>query len=531
MKIRLADVKVPYKTSYDGLKLVLAERLGIPAIRISDYKIIGDAIDARRKGNIQKSLTVAVETDIDVLDKGFSAYTPPVRLISELKIPPIRTEKKVFIAGSGPAGLFCALTLTRLGIKPVILERGGDVDTRDGTVGRLRTEGVLDCTTNVQFGEGGAGTYSDGKLNTGIGDGLSRVVLGEFAEHGAPAEIEILSKPHIGTDYLKKVVKSMRNDIIEHGGEVRFFSKVSDITVKEGKLIGFAVDGESSYREDCDILVLAIGHSARDTFETLRLRGAEMERKAFSLGVRVEHLQKDVDFAQYGAGSKGLPPADYKHSLKLANGRGVYTFCMCPGGEVVCAASEPEMLSTNGMSVFKRDKPNANSAVLVGVTPGDFGGGTDPLAGVEFQRKYERLAYLAGGGGYKAPVQRFDDFVSGKLTGCAGRLSPSYQPGTSFARLDECLPKYVAEGIKQGIRGFGQHTKGFDAGDTLLTGIETRSSSPVRLLRNEDMESNIAGLYPCGEGAGYAGGITSSAVDGIKTALAIHKLLLQKRGG
>lgn len=529
MKIKLSDVRVPYKTSYGGLKLVLAERLGIPAVRIIDYKVIGEAIDARRKGNIQKSLTVAVETDVDVSDKGFPAYIPPIRTLGELNLPPVKTDKKILIAGSGPAGLFCALALTRMGIRPVVLERGGDVDARDRAVKRLRKEGILDTATNVQFGEGGAGTYSDGKLNTGIGDGLARVVLGEFAEHGAPAEIEVLNKPHIGTDYLKNVVRAMREDIISHGGEVRFFSRVRDIIIKNGRLCGVEVDGAHAYREDCGVLVLAVGHSARDTFEMLRLRGAAMERKPFSLGVRIEHLQKDVDFAQYG-GAWGLPPADYKHSIKLPDGRGVYTFCMCPGGEVVCAASEEGMLSTNGMSEFRRDKVNANSAVLVGVTPDDYGGGEDPLAGVEYQRKYERLAYLAGGGGYRAPVQRFDDFASGRLSNAFGRVTPSYLPGTTFARLDDCLPKYVREGIKKGIRGFGQRMKGFDAGDALLTGIETRSSSPVRVLRNEDMQSNIAGLYPCGEGAGYAGGITSSAVDGIRTAMAIYKALQKTEG-
>jgi uncharacterized FAD-dependent dehydrogenase len=529
MKVKLSDVKVPYRTSDDGLKLVLAERLGIPAIHILDYRIIGQAVDARRKGNIQKSLSVMVETDMNVADKGFIPYESPVRTLCDLRLAQIKTEKRIWIAGSGPAGLFCALTLTKMGLKPIVLERGGDMEARDKAVGRLRKEGVLDTVTNVQFGEGGAGTYSDGKLNTGINDGLARVVLGEFAEHGAPAEIEVLNKPHIGTDYLKKVVLSMRNDIIEHGGEVRFFAKLQDIHVSNGRLAGVDISGEHDYREDCDILVLATGHSARDTFERMRLRGAAMERKPFSMGVRIEHLQKDVDFAQYGVVGGGFPPADYKHSMKLPDGRGVYTFCMCPGGEVVCAASEEGMLSTNGMSEFSRNKVNANSAILVSVTPDDFGGGMDPLAGVEFQRKYERLAYLAGGGGYKAPVQRFDDFAAGRLSAARGRIFPSYLPGTTYARLDECLPKYVSEGIKKGIRGFGQRMRGFDAGDALLTGIESRSSSPVRLLRNEEMQSNIAGLYPCGEGAGYAGGITSSAVDGIRTALAIYKIL-QKKG-
>ncbi len=498
-----------------------ARKLGIDPGGVKNIKVIGEAIDARRKPNIQKVYSVAVEVTDNIKDA--EIYTPARRLISELGLSPKRTDKRVYVAGSGPAGLFCALTLSRLGVKCVVLERGFDVDNRDIAVNELKVKGVLNPSCNIQFGEGGAGTYSDGKLNTGTHDSLISIVLGELADHGAPPEIERLSKPHIGADYLKKVVKNIRNDIIDSGSEFRFGTTLEDIEVKFGKLSALKLKGKIGYSEDCRILALAVGHSARDTFEMLKRHGAALEPKPFSMGVRIEHPQRVINLAQYGTDDTALPPADYKLSHKLEDGRGVYTFCMCPGGEVVYAASEEGMLSTNGMSEFARDKKNANSAVLVSVTPADFGGG-DALAGIEYQRKYERLAYLAGGGGYKAPAQRLADFIKGKVSGF-GKVLPSYMPGVTPSDLNACLPGYVSGGIKAGIAAFGRKLRGFDDGDSLLTGVETRSSSPVRILRDENHCSSIEGLYPCGEGSGYSGGIVSSAVDGIKTALKIYENL------
>lgn len=518
--IKLDNIKLDITCSEDVLKKIAAEKLHTSLKNVKELKILKKSLDARKKNEIKYVYSVAVGLFDERGIRNTERAEKESEGISSIEVQKLDKNKQIAIVGSGPAGLFCALTLIKRGVSPVIFERGFDVDRRLFEIENFIKTGVLNEDCNVQFGEGGAGTYSDGKLNTGTKSPYIKAVLAEFVRFGAPEEILYLSKPHIGTDILRTVVKNMRLFIEKSGGKFYFGTKVTGISVKNGKLESLTFSGEKSGKENFDGAVFAIGHSSRDTFEMLLNSGVLMERKPFSVGVRAEHLQSAINAAQYGIEcSPYLPPADYKLAAKTSDGRGVYTFCMCPGGEVVAASSERGAFVTNGMSYHARSGVNANAAVLVSVEPKDFGEGS-VLQGVEFQRKLERKAYEVAFG-YKGAVQRYEDLKLGVKTTRLGSVIPSIRIGYEFCDLREILPKYISRGIVEGMERFGKLLKGYDSPDAVLTGVETRSSSPVRILRDENFNSSVVGLYPCGEGAGYAGGITSAAVDGIKCALKI----------
>ena len=448
---------------------------------------------------------------------------PQIRLRASSALPRPTGKESLdhppVIVGFGPAGMFAALVLAKNGYRPIVLERGDSLEVRDKKVDAFFQGGSLDPQSNIQFGEGGAGAYSDGKLTTRINDPRCELVLRLLKEHGAPADALSVAKPHIGTDLLKGIVVSIRNEIKSCGGEVCFNSSMQQLVLRNGKLT--AVETAAG-TVPCETAVLALGHSARDSFGTLLNQGLHLERKAFSVGVRAEHLQETIDRALYGkyAGMSWLPKGEYSLSWKKGD-RACYSFCMCPGGQVVAAASEEGRLVVNGMSYHARDGKNANAALCVSVNPSDFSG-SHPLAGMEFQRKLEQTAFQAGGGDYTAPVQLWGDFAKGIKSKKLGNVTPTYPRGYSFAALDTVLPDFVCEMLREAMPVFGRKLRGYDAYDTVFTGVETRTSSPVRLLRNEALQStSISGVYPCGEGAGYAGGIMSAAVDGIRVAEAI----------
>lgn len=525
MSIRISNIAMNIEEDIDILKKKVVKKLKMSIDDIKEFKIIKESIDARKKDNIKFNYTVEVTCDNEASivtrsnDKDIrleEVYT------EEFKLGNTKMKHRPIIVGMGPAGLFAGLLMAQKGYKPLIIERGESVDDRTNTINKFWSTGELDLESNVQFGEGGAGTFSDGKLTTRIKDSRCDFVLKELVRAGAPEEILYSGKPHVGTDILKIVVKNIREKILELGGEVRFSSRLEDVIIKDKSIKSVIVNGEEI---PCESLILAIGHSSRDTYEMLYKRGVFMEAKAFSIGVRVEHSQHMIDVNQYGkyAGHPRLKAADYRLTHTTKARRGVYSFCMCPGGEVVAAASEEKMLVTNGMSYYKRDKENANSAIVVSVGDKDFEG-NNPLKGMEFQRHYERLAYLAGGGGYLAPVQLVGDFLEDKVSTKLGNISPTYKPGYEFRDLRECLPNYVIESLKEGLTNFDAKIKGFADNNAILTGIETRTSAPVRITRNEKLQSiSVEGLYPTGEGAGFAGGIVSAAVDGLKSAESIMK--------
>ena len=523
--IRVSNLKLPVDYTDSFLKKVVSRELRTDINSIEKISLFRRSIDARKKDNIHFIITadICLNTDERKTLSRSKSKNAVIAKLYEYSIPkhnPLNCRP--VIVGFGPAGMFAGLTLAQAGEKPIIIERGADCDTRVKDVESFIKTGKLNTESNIQFGEGGAGTFSDGKLNTGTKDIRARKILNEFYAHGAPEDILYNSKPHIGTDKLRNVVKNIRKDIIKLGGEVFFNTKLTSLIISDNAIKGVEVEkGKNKSIIETDSVILAIGHSSRDTLKMLYQSNIFMEQKPFSIGARIEHLRENTDRSQYGdfAGNKRLGAAYYKLNVHTKNGRGAYTFCMCPGGTVVPAASEENMLCVNGMSEFNRDAVNSNSALLVSVTPEDFKS-EHPLAGIEYQRDIERRAYQAGGGNYTAPAQRVGDFLNHIKSRCFGSVLPSCGRGTSFAEIDNILPDYVTESMREAIVSMDSKLKGFADPDALLTAAETRSSSPVRITRNsETLQSvSVKGLYPCGEGAGYAGGIVSAAADGIKCA-------------
>lgn len=522
MFVKVSNIKMPVDAGFAEVFSVARKRLGLPKSEVLSEKILRRSIDARR-GKVALVYSVLVETEKKIICDGKDIVSVEADKIEIPKAGTSVLNHRPVVVGFGPCGMFCALYLARQGYRPVVLERGADVETRTKLVDTFWQGGELDENTNVQFGEGGAGTFSDGKLTTRIGDGLIDAVLLEFVSHGAPEDILYHAMPHIGTDVLKGVVKEIREEILSLGGEVRFCTQVADISVKDGKISGLTLSNGDVLL--CDVAVFAIGHSARDTYEMLYRKDVKMIQKPFSVGFRAEHLQSEIDRALYGdfAGNPALGAASYQLSYR-EQGRGCYSFCMCPGGSVVCASSEKETVVTNGMSERARDKKNSNSAICVNVSGADFGN-NHPLAGIAYQRELERKAFRLGGGDYSAPVQLLGDYLEGRVSTGFREVEPSILRGTRFADLNELFSPEFNNFMKTGIRSFERRIKGFTRPDAVLTGAETRTSAPVRILRNENgVSENVCGLMPAGEGAGYAGGIMSAAVDGIKTAFQIIKV-------
>ncbi|MBR5542696.1 MAG: FAD-binding protein [Oscillospiraceae bacterium] len=527
--IQIGNLKLPLSESEEKLNIKAARALGISPREITSLKITKKAVDARDKRDVHFVFSVEVSLSCDEEKVVSRARRRDITIKPrEEKLPvptPVCPKKRPVVAGAGPAGLFAALTLARAGARPILIERGESVENRAKSVSKFWHEKVFNKESNVQFGEGGAGAFSDGKLNSGTHDRRRFEVYRTFVSHGAPAEIMYIKNPHIGSDKLPAVVSGIREEIKRLGGDVFFRHKLTRIEQKNGAVCAVVCEtdnGEVTF--ETNDLILAVGHSARDIFALMQDMGVELQQKPFSMGVRIEHLQSGIDRCRYGdfAGHPALGAADYKLSNKLSNGRCVYTFCMCPGGEVINASSEDGGLVTNGMSLFARNLDNANSALLVNVTPGDFGS-PDPLAGVEMQRKAERAAFSLGGGDWCAPAQTVEGFLSGRKCGF-GRVKPSFLPGVRECDIAPLFPEYITESLRAGIAGFSRLIAEFRDGEAVLTAPETRSSSPVRICRNEETVSSLPGLYPCGEGAGYAGGILSSAVDGIRVAEAVLKL-------
>lgn len=527
--IRIQQLKLPVSHTKEELEQKLLKELKLSPEKLISYELRKQSIDARKKP-IQYVYTIDVQVKEEdrVLKRARNSKASRAEVHTyQLPKPGSRPlNHRPVIIGSGPAGLFCGLMLAKAGYCPVILERGKPAQERKNSVELFWNTGQLDVRSNVQFGEGGAGTFSDGKLNTLVKDtkGRNRLVLEAFVEAGAPEEILWQNKPHLGTDVLIGIVENIRCQIEALGGQVCFESQMTDLTLKEGRIQRIqVVEGqggkERTYELETDILILAPGHSARDTFLMLKEKGIPMEAKAFAVGVRVEHPQEMINLSQYGAEyPKELSAASYKLTRKVSDGRGVYSFCMCPGGYVVNASSEERALAVNGMSYQARDGHNANSAIVVTVGPKDFKG-TDVLSGMEFQRRLEQAAYRAGEG--KVPVQLFGDYQKGVVSHSLGNVEPAIKGAWTFGDVRSIFPEELAAVLEEGILGCEQILAGFARGDALLSGVESRTSSPVKIPRNQEMESAIGGLYPCGEGAGYAGGITSAAMDGVKTAEAV----------
>lgn len=531
--LRLTEIKLPLTHSEDELKAAILKRLGIDAEEFIGYTIFRRGFDARKPSAILfiYTLDVEVKNEAALLKRlnntPHITSAPDTRYHFVAQAPQGLTERPIVI-GSGPCGIFAGLILAQMGFCPIILERGKAVRERTKDTWGLWRQGKLDPESNVQFGEGGAGTFSDGKLHSQIKDPkfYGRKVLAEFVKAGAPEEILYVSKPHIGTFRLVGMVEKMRHTIESLGGEFRFQSRVEDIVIENGQVRGVVLaNGEHLGSQH---VVLAVGHSARDTFEMLHRRGVYMEAKPFSIGFRIEHPQSLIDRARFGpnAGNPLLGAADYKLVHHASNGRSVYSFCMCPGGTVVAATSEAGRVVTNGMSQYSRNERNANSGIVVGITPEDYPANPDDpngvLAGVEFQRKWESRAFELGGKNYCAPGQRVGDFLAGRASTSLGEVQPSYTPGVTPTDLASALPDYAIVAIREALPAFDKQIKGFAMSDAVLTGVETRTSSPVRIKRRENFQSmNTLGLYPAGEGAGYAGGILSAAVDGIEVAEAV----------
>jgi len=563
--LRIHEIKLDVMEPISHLPDAIQSKLRCKEFELSSWNIIRESLDARDKGNIKRVYSIDFEL-ASIENKSFKneeerrsaeetllrknkkiKLEPVVARQYEYVIPRIRIDqdsnldggvdmknrmaegaKRPVVVGFGPCGMFCALLLAQMGLRPLVLERGRAMEQRTEEVQRFWEDGKLDIHSNVQFGEGGAGAFSDGKLTTQIKDPRVRKVLEELVAAGSSSDILYKQKPHIGTDVLRKVVVNIREQILNLGGEIHFESQVTSFEKKNGHVSGvFVNQGEFI---PSDFVVLALGHSARDTLQMLHESAVEMEQKPFSMGVRIEHLQSMIDRSQYGKrhSEYRLGAADYKVSHHCKNGRGVYTFCMCPGGLVIAAASEEGGVVTNGMSYYSRDLENANSGLLVDVRTEDFES-EHPLAGVHFQQKYERLAFELGGKNYHAPAQRVGDFLNDRMSSkdamdAQNKIQPTYKPGVCWTDLRKCLPAFVTESLKEALPFLGRKIQGFDREDAVMTALESRSSSPVRILRNREYMCNIKGIYPAGEGAGYAGGIVSAAVDGIKIAEEIARV-------
>lgn len=524
--IRISQLKLPVKHKDEDIRGAAAKVLRLPADMLKEIIIVKKSIDAR-KNEIKYIYTVDVTLSPSVRESEKAlinrCHSENITLSEKSQYSYIPTGSgklahRPVVVGTGPAGLFTAWLLAKYGFQPLVIERGYEVSKRVEAVEHFWKTNELDQRSNVQFGEGGAGTFSDGKLNTMVKDVSNRyrLVMETFVRYGAPPEILYLNKPHIGTDKLRYVVENMRKDIIAMGGEVRFATQLTDLVIENGSLQAIELNHQEHL--PCEVLIPAIGHSARDTFRMFHKRGLTMTPKAFAIGLRIEHKQSMISQSQYGNEYIHLPAADYKLTHQTQSGRGVYSFCMCPGGFVVNASSEAGHLAVNGMSNYNRSEENANSAIVVTVQPEDFGG-TDPLSGVDFQRKWEKAAYEAGKG--MVPVQLFGDFLKDHESTTIGKINPNIKGSYRLADLNSCLPKDVTAALKEGILAFDRKIKGFGEEEAVLSGVESRTSSPVRIIRNDAFESNIRGIYPCGEGAGYAGGITSAAIDGIKVFEAI----------
>lgn len=524
--VRVNNLKIPLDFDFSELKKFCAKKFGIPEKNIQSVRLAKKSVDARKKTDVHFIISVDISAKGEKSIKNAVPYDEYI-----YTVPEVKAAKRPVIVGFGPAGMFAALVLSLAGAKPVILERGMDVDSRIKAVEDFQNNGILNPESNIQFGEGGAGTFSDGKLTTGIKDRRITWILRKLVEFGAPDEILYLAKPHIGTDKLRETVRNLRKYVISMGAEIKFSSRFTGYETENGCIsaVLYTESGES-HRIETDNIILATGHSARDVFEMLHAQNVELSQKSFAVGVRIEHLRSDIDKAMYGnfAGHKALKAADYKLAIHLPNGRTLYTFCMCPGGYVVPASSENGRLAVNGMSCFARNAENSNSALLVNINTQDYGS-PHPLAGMYFQRELEEKAFIAGGSDYSAPAALVGDFMQKKTTEKTGKVKPSYKPNIKFALPDEYLPEFVCESLRLGIKEMGRKINGFDSPDAVLTGIESRSSSPVRINRNEFLESvSVGGLYPCGEGAGYAGGIISAAVDGMKCAEAVINKMEKK---
>lgn len=556
--LRIHEIKLKLGADIQTIPQEIEKKLGIKELVLGNWKIVKESLDARDKGDIRT--VYSVDFDVERWGKRVPASEEERRLLSEELLekcqkaklatapdlsyhymispqaPPVRISKSPVVVGFGPCGMFAALLLAQMNLNPVVIERGAEMGKRAAAVERFWKEGVLDEASNVQFGEGGAGTFSDGKLTTQIKDPRTRKVLEELVRAGGDESLLYRQKPHIGTDVLRDVVVNIREEIKRLGGQVCFDSQMTGLIIDQGRVAGVEINGTKSLMSEH--VVLALGHSARDTMEMLYETGIKMEQKPFSMGVRIEHLQQSVNEAQYGKGYRSycdengplLSAADYKLAWHCKNGRGVYTFCMCPGGRVIAAASEEGGVVTNGMSYHDRDLENANSGLLVDVRPEDYES-SHPLAGMYFQRKYERLAFELGGRNYHAPAQRVKSFLRKDRDmaskGKSVDVKPSYVPGVTWTDISGCLPDFVTESLREALPQLAKKLRGFDDPEAVLTAVESRSSSPVRIQRDELLESSIKGLYPGGEGAGYAGGITSAAVDGIRIAERIAKNVLQ----
>ena len=521
--LRINNIKIRKDLSDFEIFQIAIKKNKINESDILYWNISRKSIDARKKDDIYYNYCI----DLKVKDENKYRLLEKVK---EFKMPSINnrynSNTAPIIVGAGPAGLFAALILVQNNIKPIIIEQGQSIDDRTSSINNFIKNGQLNTFSNVQFGEGGAGTFSDGKLTTGINSPFCKKVLQEFVNFGAPEQILYLSKPHIGTDNLVNVIKNMRKYIISKGGTFYFNTKVTDFEITNNKIESVITINTQNLKQDkfkCNSLILAIGHSSRDTFEKLYKKGFQIEKKNFSVGLRIEHLQKEINLSQYGNITKlKLPPAEYKLAYHSPTGRSCYTFCMCPGGSVIASSSEEGTIVTNGMSNFLRNGTNANSAILVNVTPEDFND-SSPLAGIYFQKDLEEKAFVLGGSNYYAPIQRVEDFINNKKSAFIGKVKPSYTPGVTLSNLNDILPKFVSSTLKEGINFFDTRLNGFSHPDSILTCVETRSSSPVHIVRDQNLISNIDGVYPCGEGAGYAGGIMSAAVDGIKCAISLMR--------